>query len=184
MAPELVKKQEYDEKIDVWAVGVLAFYLWTYGDYPFPGISKEVVDNKIQNQPPDMDRLERANCPEDAKRFIEKCLTKDKDQRPSAQELLVGDQTKNIEPDLWINSLGMKVDDEINFKIAQHFKALPAKRHVRQTIDSMIANMMMKSEYVNTIGRAFSAYDADKNGEIDKQEFDKILEEQKDIEPD
>ena len=62
----------------------------------------------------------------------------------------------------------MQVDDEIKFKIAQHFKALPAKRHVRQTIDSMIANMMMKSEYVNTIGRAFSAYDADKNGEIDK----------------
>ena len=91
MAPELVKKELYDEKIDVWALGVLAFYLWTYGDYPFPGISKEVVDNKIQYQPPEMDRLDRVHCPEDAKKFIEKCLNKDKDQRPSAQELLVGD---------------------------------------------------------------------------------------------
>ena len=47
MAPELVKKEEYDSKIDIWAVGVLAFYLWTYGSYPFPGISKEVVNAKI-----------------------------------------------------------------------------------------------------------------------------------------
>ena len=66
MAPELVKKEEYDQKIDIWAVGVLAFYLWTYGSYPFPGISKEVVDAKIKNEDPELFKL-TANCPEEAK---------------------------------------------------------------------------------------------------------------------
>ena len=35
--------------MDVWATGVLAFCILTSGSYPFPGISKEVVDNKILN---------------------------------------------------------------------------------------------------------------------------------------
>ena len=39
MAPELVNKVGYDAKVDIWAVGVLAFYLWTCGKYPFPGIT-------------------------------------------------------------------------------------------------------------------------------------------------
>jgi len=54
MAPELVKKEEYDFKVDIWAVGVLAFYLFTYGKYPFSGITKEVVDNKIKTAEPEM----------------------------------------------------------------------------------------------------------------------------------
>ena len=63
MSPELVKKKVYDEKVDIWAVGVLAYYLWTYGKYPFPGITKEVVDNKIMNENPEMGLLENmAGC--------------------------------------------------------------------------------------------------------------------------
>ena len=37
MAPELVNKEGYGAKVDIWAVGVLAYYLWTCGKYPFPG---------------------------------------------------------------------------------------------------------------------------------------------------
>ena len=31
MAPELISKAEYDEKIDIWAVGCLIFYLQSFG---------------------------------------------------------------------------------------------------------------------------------------------------------
>ena len=54
MAPELVNKQEYDEEIDIWAVGVLAFFLISNGKYPFPGISKPVVNEKILREEPEM----------------------------------------------------------------------------------------------------------------------------------
>ena len=36
MAPELVKGQSYDTKVDIWAVGVLAFLMLT-GKYPYDG---------------------------------------------------------------------------------------------------------------------------------------------------
>ena len=39
MAPELVKKQPYDEKVDVWAVGVLA-HLCLSCEYPFSAAKK------------------------------------------------------------------------------------------------------------------------------------------------
>ena len=49
MAPELIKakeenKFEYDEKIDVWAIGVITYYLMSEGKFPFPGKKKAVVD--------------------------------------------------------------------------------------------------------------------------------------------
>ena len=51
MAPELLvsdsKKYPRGPAVDVWAVGVLTFYILSSGAYPFPGISKEVVTNKI-----------------------------------------------------------------------------------------------------------------------------------------
>ena len=34
MAPELVKKEEYNEKVDIWSVGIIACILLT-GKHPF-----------------------------------------------------------------------------------------------------------------------------------------------------
>lgn len=36
MAPELVKKEKYNEKVDVWAIGMMACLILT-GEPPFPG---------------------------------------------------------------------------------------------------------------------------------------------------
>ena len=39
MAPELVKKESYDSKVDIWACGVVVYLLVT-GKTPFMGTSK------------------------------------------------------------------------------------------------------------------------------------------------
>lgn len=44
MAPEIFKKQIYDNKVDVWAVGVL-FFRMLFGDFPFKSINMEYEIN-------------------------------------------------------------------------------------------------------------------------------------------
>ena len=39
MAPEIILKQNYNEKVDIWAIGVIAYMLLT-GRNPFPGQTK------------------------------------------------------------------------------------------------------------------------------------------------
>ena len=89
MAPELVKNQTHGTAVDIWAVGITAYFLLTYGANPFPGITKAVVDDKIKNYEPDFNKLDAMKFKPSAKEFIRKCLAKDKESRPSAQTLLL-----------------------------------------------------------------------------------------------
>ena len=46
MAPEVIKRQNYNEKVDIWAIGVLTFVLLT-GEIPFIGSSNEEIKKMI-----------------------------------------------------------------------------------------------------------------------------------------
>lgn len=48
MPPEIVKRDKYNTKVDIWSAGVVAFVLLT-GKPPFYGSSKEEVYNNIKN---------------------------------------------------------------------------------------------------------------------------------------
>ena len=51
MAPELMKGQKYNEKIDIWAIGLITYELLTGGKFPFStdphGLKKQVTADKI-----------------------------------------------------------------------------------------------------------------------------------------
>lgn len=52
MAPELVKSQKYNEKVDVWSLGVIVYQLLS-GLTPFEGktikeVNKNICNNKIK----------------------------------------------------------------------------------------------------------------------------------------
>jgi serine/threonine protein kinase len=37
MAPEIFKKTNYDNKVDIWALGVLIYFM-LFGSFPFQGM--------------------------------------------------------------------------------------------------------------------------------------------------
>ena len=102
-APELLNRpfsarkgdelhQHYDNRVDVWALGLVAFELFTF-ENPFirPGESIGVPDIKRRQQPLEHAPLDWSRYPQVplvVQEFVNLCLTYNREQRPYSQALL------------------------------------------------------------------------------------------------
>ena len=116
IAPEIIK-QAYDEKCDIWSLGVIAYQLFSQGEYPFDGANEIQIYTRIckgkfflpdkqsetdKYSPQDsrrrLRRRQRRNqdrkgydwtyMSEEAKDFIKSLLTKNPQKRLSARQAL------------------------------------------------------------------------------------------------
>ena len=85
MAPEVITRQYYTDKVDTWAVGVIVYKLFARGLAPFEAKTKKELTRNILNKEPEFDDLP---CTYLAKNFIRCCLIKRRKYRYSAEDLL------------------------------------------------------------------------------------------------
>jgi len=80
MAPEIMKNQKYDSKVDLWSVGVIIYQLH-FNKLPYPGCKEEAILEKIKNKVP-------YKQPEDPKLrdLLNKLLEEDPNKRLSWEE--------------------------------------------------------------------------------------------------
>jgi calcium-dependent protein kinase len=82
-----VIKGEYDEKCDIWALGVIAYQLFSGGEYPFDGdneaqIYKSIRKGKFYLPPTNSDssicntKFDWNQMSEESKEFIKAMLTR------------------------------------------------------------------------------------------------------------
>lgn len=85
MAPELIKGgREYNVKVDIWSFGIFAMEL-ADGDPPYINETQQrVVYNILKKNPPPI----KGKWSNDFADFVKQAVTKDPEQRPSAEELL------------------------------------------------------------------------------------------------
>jgi serine/threonine protein kinase len=82
MAPELLTSSIHNEKVDLWSIGVIAYFLLT-GDVPFFGDDITGIKEAVKVGEYDMEEgFEGIST--DAKDFIKKLLEKDVKKRLSA----------------------------------------------------------------------------------------------------
>ena len=93
MAPEIVQERKYNEKVDVWSVGVITHILLS-GAPPFFGKNTPEIYQSIVNDRPKFGRC-LSRLSKEAVDFTMLMLQKDPRNRASADELL-----KNP----WLNS--------------------------------------------------------------------------------
>nr|CEL65223.1 TPA: Aurora kinase(incomplete catalytic triad),putative [Neospora caninum Liverpool] len=84
LAPEIVRKEPYDMRIDLWCLGVCLYEL-LMGRPPFVGDSKEALFNQICEL---TDLPFHPSVSHEARSLILRLCSKDADERPSAAEVL------------------------------------------------------------------------------------------------
>ena len=87
LSPEVISGK-YDEKCDLWSIGVLLYFM-LYGRYPFDDENgeKEKIFHKIKHEEPDYD-IPESCVSRSAKSLIQKLLKKKPKHRYNAQEAL------------------------------------------------------------------------------------------------
>ena len=86
VAPEVFDK-DYNEKCDCWSIGCILYAMLT-GVAPFDGETDAEILSKVKRGNYSVETLEDAGVSQPCMNFIAKLLTKDKNQRISAEDAL------------------------------------------------------------------------------------------------
>ncbi|EJU01241.1 kinase-like protein [Dacryopinax primogenitus] len=137
MAPEIFRKLGHSKPVDIWAMGVIAYFL--LGGYtPFDRDSPQEEAEAICAGDFKFEPAEYwVNVSDTAKNFIRTCLTIDQNKRPTAKQCLqhpwLADKKAHFVPDP-SSALGTPID-----LLPQVRKNFDARKTFRKAINSVLA---------------------------------------------
>ena len=88
VAPEVLNKENYDKKIDLWSLGVIS-YLLLGGCLPFNSENNEEIFHQILFYEPNYDILVNRGISNIGINFIKKLLNKNANNRINIDEALI-----------------------------------------------------------------------------------------------
>ena len=97
MAPEILQDKEYSYEVDIWAIGVIMYFL-LIGELPFKDPNKEKIAEKIQRV--NYSFPKNAIISNAAKDLIKQILVLDPKDRPTLNQILIHDFFEGLIPRL------------------------------------------------------------------------------------
>lgn len=169
VAPEVLNG-EYDEKCDVWSIGIITYCLLC-GSPPFVSNDREEVFYKIQNETLHFNHSKYEFVSKEAKEFIVKALQKNPKKRPTAQGLL---RDKWLEREFKDEINPNKVDVDMLNKLNDFHKPV---RFIQKVFELIIKTM--PNEELIKFKTMFNALDKKKIGLISEDDIMEALNEYK-----
>ena len=169
IAPEVLQ-ESYNEKCDVWSIGVIAYLLLT-GQAPFEGEDDNIICQKIISQEIDYENNPKiqALSPE-AVDFLKKLLEKNPDKRNSAAQALEHPWIKKFAPHTKVNKAFSK-------KIYKNLANFREKSQLSTAVVTFITNYLMNEDELRLLKKLFFELDVKGVGVITKEELYKGMEE-------
>jgi calcium-dependent protein kinase len=162
VAPQVLIGEGYDEKCDIWSIGVIC-YILTCGYPPFygdddRGILRSVKKGSFDFPSPDWDKNSK-----ELKHFIKTMLTMDPAERPSACELF-------SHPWMLRAKKNDLADVRLDMGLAAKMKNFRFSSKLKKVVLTMIAQNLKDSE-LEELRANFIALDKNNDGTLSKQEL-------------
>jgi len=163
MAPEVLKGT-YDEKCDMWALGVL-LYVLVSGYLPFQGSNKQFIYKRIMNASFHFRHKEFEMVSEEGKNLIRRLLVVDPNQRPTAEEAL---------KDPWFvkftNIQKGSDEDKLDPNILQKMRQYKGVSALKKAAMNILVKMAESKDIIK-LKETFIAMDLDDTGDIREDEL-------------
>ena len=169
MAPEVILG-DYNNKVDMWSVGVIAFMLLS-SSLPFYGKTRAHVIKRIMACQYSYKSRRWQKVSEDAKLFVSKMLQKDGSKRPSAGEALSSKWLKR--------HFVTRAEEEDYVMMDRVFATIStfAKYGRLKKLALLVIAYKSTDEEIGFLRRIFKKFDKLKDGEISLPEFKEALDE-------
>jgi len=175
VAPEIWRRDMYDEKCDIWSAGVTMYELLSTV-LPFAGEDVAEQSMLVTTEDVTFDYYTWKNIDSGTKDFIKQLLTKDPDKRVSAGAAHQHEWIRFHVPTS--SAEGQQHVDVMNSKMCDNMTAFGSKSRFEKAAITLVAHLLDDSE-IQDLQLAFEALDTDGNGKLNLQEIQQALKETK-----
>ena len=162
IAPEVLKKS-YDEKCDLWSLGVI-LYILLCGFPPFDGDDDDAIMKNVEDGKFDFSEEEWDTVSQEAKSFIKRLLTYDPKKRVSAKEAL---------KDPWL--VKHKTSEQISTKMLrkpiENIKMFHHRPRFLQSTLAFLTHQMASSDQEKKLREVFKELDLNNDGKLSYDEL-------------
>ena len=171
IAPEILKGEEYDYKVDIWSIGILMYFL-LMGSLPFQGINEDEIYKCILKNKIDFSNMTANLINIEAINLLKDLLNKDSSKRININDALNSDFIKkyvnNESKKVLIKDINFSKDNLKNFKIKNFIQLIVYTYLIHINYD-------LNNSIYNNLNKLFLYFDEDNDGLLNKNEFNFFL---------
>lgn len=166
IAPEVLKKN-YDEKCDLWSIGVIMYILLT-GEPPFNGENDEEILKNVKTGIVNFSSPIFSEISNEAKDLLKKLLERIPSKRISAVCALEHPWIKNLAPNMMLNP-------SVAEKVFNNLQSFQANQKLQEATVTFIVNQLLSRKEIEDLREIFVELDTNCDGVLSREELESGL---------